>query len=228
MIWDSSKIDLARLRVRECLLQYQEFGYAVVRTESLPAPRSAPLFRSDFLRTRRTSRRFGSISLVELSPFLWHAAHTCDVVEGAYGAVELRPSPSAGARHPLDLLLIDIERGGAFVYRPLSHGMDQIEADPRKLGDLADMVRGVLDPGNGLLLWLVAQPARTLAKYEHGEGFVLLDAGALVATLSFAAHATNIAYCPVGVSGEPYVSRMLKSDGTAIGVLGGVVGSRLE
>ena len=227
MNWDSSKIDLGDLRIREALLPHEEFEYVTSTSIALPAP-SAPLpAQQDFLRTRRTCREFGPISVVDLAPFLWHAAHTCDWVLGAYGAVELRPAPSAGARHPIDILIVDTRHAQAFVYRPPLHGLDEIRTEPTALRDLAAAARTVLDVGDGLLVWLVAQPARTLAKYEHGEAFVLLDAGSLVATLSFTAHATGLAYSALGLSGEPWIGRLLHSRGQAVGILGGVVGTRL-
>lgn len=226
MSWDSSKIGLGDLRIREALLPYEEFEYAITTSVALPAPSTPLPAQQDFLRTRRTCREFGPISVVDLASFLWHAAHTSDWVVGAYGAVELRPSPSAGARHPIDILILDTRRAQAFVYRPPSHSLDEIRTEPTALSEIASAARTVLDPRDGLLVWLVAQPARTLAKYEHGEAFVMLDAGALVATLSFAAHATGLAYSALGLSGEPWISQLLHSRGQAVGVLGGVVGTK--
>jgi SagB-type dehydrogenase family enzyme len=226
MNWDSSKIGLGDLRIREALLPYEEFEYAITTSIALPAPSTPLPAQQDFLRTRRTCREFGPISVVDLAPFLWQAAHTCDRVAGAYGTVELRPAPSAGARHPIDILIVDARRAQAYVYRPPLHSLDEIRMEPTDLRELADAARTVLDVGDGLLVWLVAQPARTLAKYEHGEAFVLIDAGALMATLSFAAHATGLAYSALGLSGEPWISRLLHSQGKAVGMLGGVVGTR--
>ena len=226
MNWDSSKIDLGDLRIREALAPYEEFEYAITTSIALPAPSTPLPAQQDFLRTRRTCREFGPISVADVAPFLWHAAHTCDCVAGTYGTVELRPAPSAGARHPIDILIVDARRAQVFVYRPALHSLDEIRTEPTNLSELTAAARTVLDLGDGLLVWLVAQPARTLAKYEHGEAFVLLDAGALVATLSFAAHATGLAYSALGLSGEPWISRLLNSRGKAVGVLGGVVGTR--
>lgn len=225
MRWDSSKIDLGALRVRAELLPYAEFEYPTTTRIALDSPRSQPELPRDFLRTRRSRRGFGRIGVDELGPLLWHAARTCGYVEGEYGTVELRPAPSAGARHPIDLMLFDTRVAQGFVYRSTLHCLDQLRVGAQEHGRLVAAARAVLDLGEGWLLWLVAQPARTLAKYECGEGFVLLDAGALVATLSFAAHATDVAYCALGISGEPWISRLLDSQGAAVGVLGGLVGT---
>jgi SagB-type dehydrogenase family enzyme len=216
------------MRVRDELIPVKEFSYPVKLHYPLPIV-SAPLrVEEDFLRTRRTVRGFGKLEVSELSSLLWQSANACHVVNGSYGRVTLRPSPSSGARHPIDILLIDPAKSAAFIYCPATHGLNEIHADCQLINEIYLAAQKLLNPGCGLLLWLVAQPARTAAKYENSEGFVLLDAGALVATLSFAAHALKLAYCPLGISGEPLISRLLNSQGQVAGILGGVVGSRVK
>lgn len=228
MTWDSSKIDLSSLILRQAVQPHEEFRYRTKQCIYLETPRESLSVCENFLRTRRTYREFGPISYETLACWLWHAAHTCHVVEGVYGRIELRPAPSAGARHPIDLLIIDRHRYDVSVYDPPSHCLRRIQFNRLALDHLLAAGRRLLDYGDGMLIWLVGQPARTLAKYEHGEPFVLLDAGALIATLAFAAHALKLAFCPIGISGEPWLSQLIDSDSRTIGILGGVVGTQLD
>lgn len=223
MNWDLSKLDYATLAVRPAPVPHEEFNYPVRKVHAIEPPTST--IATDYLRQRRTHRAFGVVSLSCVGNLLWHVCSPVQMVSGDFGEVELRPAMSAGARHPVDFLIIESPTTPLFRYRPETHSLEELQSSGLSI-ELWRRASKLLDLGQGTLLWMVAQPGRTLAKYEHGEAFVLMDVGALAATISFAAAALALAYCPLGISGEPVISEMLGSKGVAIGVLGGVVGSR--
>lgn len=223
MRWDASRFDLSNLRPRSSLLRIEEFRYAIQSVRQLKAPAS-PSLRTD-LHLRRTARHFGAAPLEEVAALLWHVSKPAQTVEDSFGRVSLRMAPSAGARHPIDFLLVPHRDGPVYVYLPESNSLGTLAVDLKRVHSLWRQAEEMVDVGEGALLWMVAQPGRTLSKYENGEPFVLMDAGALAATISFAATALGLSYCPLGRSGEPVVSKLLRSSGLAIGILGGVVGA---
>lgn len=226
MTWDSSKFDQSRLRLRDALQANEDFSYNVVVRERLPV--SAPDNQeAAFIRARRTRRHFGLIGLSDVAAFLQLVAQPAMTIVGAYGPVELRPAPSAGARHPIDLLVVDPRRLTCAVYRPRENCLDTIGVNADSVKELVAAATRLLEPEEGILVWLVAQPGRTMMKYDHAESFVMFDAGALVATMSFAAQALGLSFCPLGTSGEPTISQLLRSRGKIVGLLGGVLGSRV-
>lgn len=226
MNWDTSKFDQTALSRRPELATHAEFDYRVERSMSLAPQPVSNCPGVEFMRSRRTHRDFGPIDIAEIGRFLYLAMSATGHLDGAYGPVQLRPSISAGARHPIDILVVDPKANLCAVYRPDRHTFDAIQSAPVDIQSLVQQTQKLVPWDQGVLIWLVGQPGRTMAKYEHAESFVYFDAGALAATLSFMAHALNLSYCPLGFSGEPAISRLLHSQGVAIGLLGGVLGTR--
>lgn len=57
-------------------------------------------------------------------------------------------------------------------------------------------------------LLLVAELGKTAAKYQHGESLIWRDAGALLAVMAVVAEALDCVLCPLGITGEPWASRL--------------------
>lgn len=206
-----------------------EFAYCTDSAEYLPLPHVPTLDFFAVLRARRTRRSFGPLSQAAMSILLWYTGKTLVSASTAAPRWEHRVPPSAGGRHPLDIVVTrwpDID-SPAFLYDPLAHAARKLRlSQPAALQGLLLHADQVLALQNGVVLWHVAQFQRTLSGYSGGESLVWRDAGALQATTCMVAEAIGLACCPLGMTGEPWVSRALASGSAAVGVGGCVVGSR--
>ncbi|WP_235942100.1 nitroreductase family protein [Pontibacter fetidus] len=137
-----------------------------------------------------------------------------------------RPTPSAGGRHPIDILVsLPSEFGSRSfcVYNPLDHSLNELEVDASDLNALIEHTDNILTIGNATILWFVAHSYRTSSKYENSESLVWRDAGALLYCHQLVSQALGIRCCPLGSLGEPYVSNLLGGD-TLYGVGGCLLG----
>lgn len=137
--------------------------------------------------------------------------------------LSLRPCPSAGAIHPVHLLVIGPKGDGWFLYDSINHALSEVktEVDPRSV---LDAMRLVLPARSATLMILAAEPGRTGAKYDAPASLVWRDAGVLLGFLAVAAEALDLSFCPLGVTGEPWVGQLLDQPGLT-GVGAAFVGS---
>ena len=191
----------------------------------LPPPSDVPA-RSfgDVAKTRRTRRSFSALEPGSLSALL---SLTCLVQQS--GSVELgfpltrRPAPSAGAIHPIHLIVLEPGQIEWHRYDPFRHALIKV---PTTLD--AKLVRREVEelvaaPAATLLLF-AAEPGMTAAKYDDPWSLVWRDAGVLQGCLSLAAEALDLSFCPLGVTGEPWTSRLLDQPGL-VGVGAAFVGA---
>jgi hypothetical protein len=111
------------------------------------------------------------------------------------------------------------------LYQSISHALATLQADQENINGLLIAAERILMRQNATVLWFGAQFERTLSRYENGDSLIWKDAGALTATLAFVAEALNLTFCPIGITGEPYMSRCLQTN-KVTGVGGAYVGSR--
>jgi nitroreductase family protein len=124
------------------------------------------------------------------------------------GELSRRPSPSAGAIHPLDVLIIDGAQRSPRVlrYDSRQHALDLLElADSGMLAPFAFQVREILPDALGTSLVLLGQAAKVAARYEHPMSLLWRDAGVLLQTLFLTAAAFRLAFCPLGILGHEVV-----------------------
>ncbi len=219
---------------------YEEFVYRLAgEWYYLPEPRiaEAPFFET--LLSRRTRRTFGPVDEEHLSALLWFTAKTLATRRGAVprrngpysqSHWEHRVTPSAGGRHPIDVVVMrpSVTGAGALsIYDPISHALGPLEsADELSLANLSEAVRNVVPPEDGAILWHVAQPQRTFSRYEAGESLLWRDVGCLVATTALVAEALGLACCPLGITGAPDLVRVLGDARRLAGVGGCIIGTR--
>lgn len=189
---------------------YTPWQWPVLRSIALPAATEALHVLPDAFLERRSRRAFAPIELDQLSTLLWHTLHCLRTGESPLGfALQQRPIPSAGAIHPVHMLLqVPGEDGVWARYNPLTHALDVI-------GPTADVLRGlcteadqVVSAQSGSLLLFVAEPAMTAAKYENADSLVWRDAGVIQGALAIAAEALSLNYCLLGITGDPWVGRL--------------------
>ena len=211
-------VDLGSPRPRETPQRYAPLKWPLGARIALPVPAfpsGSSRSCAELLLQRRTKRVFSRLSLEMLSKLTWL---TCQV-QGTGGdelgfALSHRPCPSAGAIHPIHLLVIDPQAGRWLRYDAVSHALDEVITQLEPSGVLAEM-HSVLPATSATLLILAAEPGKTAAKYEAAESLVWRDAGVLLGFLALAAEALGLNYCPLGVTGEPWVGRLLDQPGLA-------------
>lgn len=222
-------IDLGSAERRAHHLPFEEFPYPASKITYLPVPEgesSEPFF--EVLDRRATRREFGGISQENLSSLLWHAAKvkSSKILEAGH-VWQHRPAPSAGGRHPLDLLIITrINRElQVQIYDPIAHALKDLNLpSPRPMENLIRFLQDNFETGQAVILWFAAQVQKTTSVYRNATGLIYRDAGALEATVALAAEALGLNYCSIGITGEPWISNSLGSEGLVCGVGGMLVG----
>jgi SagB-type dehydrogenase family enzyme len=223
--------DLGPPRLRRVAIRYTEWEYAVTSVDYLPlpdVPGSPEFFR--VLEGRRSFRCFGPLSRGDLSALLWFTGKTLESAPPGSPRWEHRHVPSAGGRHPIDLLVLDRTLGPDTLqwYDPCAHALCTLQVRDRgALHRLRNSADHVLQGQDGVVIWHAAQFARTTSRYADGESLVWRDAGALVAVTTLVAEALGIVCCPLGTTGEPHLSGALGAERIVQGVGGCVVGSRV-
>jgi len=195
---------------------------AQARRISLPAPDPGVIVHPDLdvcLRKRRSRRGWTDepLSLGELSYLLWATQGVEEVLGRDYAT--LRPSPSAGARHPFETyLLVNRVTGvdtGVHRYLPLSHELVL-------LFEKGDAQRRVLEATFGqrfvahapvLFIWSCV-PYRGEWRYTvAAHKVMLLDAGHVCQNLYLASEAIGAGACAIGAYDQGAMDAFLGLDG---------------
>lgn len=206
-----------------------EHGEAVQFPDSLETALGPPegmagvSFRDVVLR-RRSGSSFPEVDPSALASLLWYSVRT-QAVNNEDPARELRPVPSAGALHPIHLLL-STSPSAWQRYVARRHSLAILPAEPRPATQIWGEVRSILDPGLGTLLLLLADLRLASAYYDHAETLLLRDSGCLLAHLGLVAEALGLSYRILGPTGEPWARTLLPDlvdsvAGVGIAVVGG-------
>lgn len=168
---------------------------------------------ADLFRSRRTARDFGTVSPADLSDWFDLSCRVQQRQASELGFdLTRRPAPSAGAIHPIHVVLAWPKASSWHRYDPFDHSLQAFNGIAQAWEAHANLQQ-VLPAPNATLVLLAAEVGRTAAKYDHAASLVWRDAGALLATMALAAHALSLAFCPLGVTGEPWTGRLLEERG---------------
>jgi SagB-type dehydrogenase family enzyme len=132
-----------------------------------------------------------------------------------------RPVPSAGGRHPIDVLVVGGEidglDAGAWWFDAWSSEL--IRETAVDVGTVLRAVGDALVTGPPpVALVAVATPARTLDRYPLGMSLLWRDAGALLQTLHLLAADIGLGSCIVGTAGiAMHTDRQVDVGALAIG-----------
>ncbi len=161
------------------------------------------------LQRRQSVRRFDSPSRSDLLALMTHAARCRFAWFMENGQIaSSRPSPSAGARHPIELVIAALNvRGlvpGLYWFDPILCRLSVLLESSNIALEVAVRAQTALatDQPPPAVICLVAELKRTLGSYVGGMSLILRDAGAFLATASLVATALGLAACPVGIGGD--------------------------
>lgn len=193
--------------------------------DAQPSERSSTAMSfASLVHQRQTRYGFGPLSRQDLGVLL---ALTCKVK--ALGSCNLgfplskRPAPSAGAIHPIHVILHIPEMPVLYRYDPYAHALLELRCGV-DTEQLRRAMNEIVEVESGVLLMFVAEPGLTCSKYENAASLIWRDAGVLQGYFSMAAEYMGLHYVPLGVTGEPWVRRIVDKGGVA-GVGVALVGS---
>ncbi|WP_202845042.1 hypothetical protein [Luteimonas saliphila] len=179
------------------------------------------------LERRRSERSFAEPSIEAISILLWHAARAQRATDCAMGyRVSQRPLPSAGALHPIHILVELAPGHGWAVYLPEEHALAVVDGLGASMMPLIQACEDVVPRQDGRLMFFAAEIGKTAAKYDDPESLVWRDAGVLQAGLALVAAGLDMPFCLLGVTGEPWISA-LTEQGELMGVGVAVFGARV-
>ncbi|URL00693.1 nitroreductase family protein (plasmid) [Pseudomonas sp. BYT-1] len=205
-------IDLGNPFPREEWEQYDLFQWETGQVQRLPVGSlgaSPALF--DVLQQRRTSRQFGPLGDAELADFFWHACRSLETWPSDLGfELEHRSAPSAGAIHPIHLVINRPGDARWWLYEPRGHLLIELPSASGLLSGLLAHSREVLDAPEATELLFLAEPGKTMSKYADGCSLIWRDTGALLGVMALAAQGLGLSFCPLGITGEPWASSLAK------------------
>lgn len=195
-------------RPRDVPLAYTPFRWRVadvIRLEPGAAPH--PVDLAELLSNRRSHRAGGPPTLEALGALLWQVARTLGTSPSPYGfELEQRPVPSAGAIHPIHVLVQEPGREDWARYDGRRHRLERLADDRGCLAGLSQHAYQAAGTGVGALMAFVAESGRTNAKYEDSDSLVWRDAGVLQGALCTVAPAVGLQVCLLGPTGDAWVS----------------------
>lgn len=204
----------------------QVFDYQISNTIFLrksPDNYNANFFELPFL--RKSTRCLSRLKDEQLSDILWF---TSKVIRANYSKGYIlthRPTPSAGAIHPIDLLIsIPNQPLILYYYNPFSHTLNQLKLSEEIVKSFINHINKNLRLNDATLIWFIAHTNRTASKYENFQSLVWRDAGALLQSIQLTCTAMSLGSCPVGTLAEPFVHHLF-NDTNVISAGGIIVGS---
>lgn len=207
--------------------RYEPLEWELGEARPLPASSEA-LARpfSEVLDARASHREFGVIRDQQLGAFLWHACRTRGVGTSNLGFdLEHRAAPSAGGIHPIHIIVRRPGDDRWWLYEPKAHQLVELRYATSRLAGLYKLSLEVLDDDEATRVLFLAEPGKTLGKYQDGCSLVWRDAGALLAVMALTATAQGLNFCPLGITGEPWASALAdqgKLAGVGLALLGSV------
>jgi hypothetical protein len=148
--------------------------------------------------------------LRELINALAYATAPRSVLEGDVFMRSRRPSPSAGALHPMETVLVDW-RGSprAMRYNARVHRLELlVVTNPGPLRHFARTCADMLPDAWGTALVFIGHESRVAAAYEDPASLLWRDSGALMQTLFLTATAFRLAFCPLGILGHEVIQAL--------------------
>ncbi|MDD5299420.1 MAG: hypothetical protein PHD65_02890 [Gallionella sp.] len=201
--------DLGNPIPRDKLRKYEPYTWPSQNVEYLPIPIELNLPRlEEIIACRRTRRTFGQLNREQLASFLWLSCRINAKGEDHVGfQITQRPVPSAGAIHPIHLLLGNPNNNWVR-YEPENHAFVQLGNIESPLSKLWAEIPDVIDPEDGTALLFVAEPGKTYAKYKFADSLIWRDAGVLIGHMALVAEALHLNFCPLGITGEPWAGKL--------------------
>ncbi|WP_321845832.1 nitroreductase family protein [Paraburkholderia bannensis] len=204
---------------------FQDYCWPVLRTTPL-GPHRAPPDRTflDIFESRRSTRELGPAPIESLVDVLRLALVPRFWRDGDTLRRSRRPALSAGALHPISVLLF--ADAGVYRLNADESALEELNMKPEVRANWLHKCKRVLPSADGAFIALIADRARPAVAYENYESLVWRDSGALLQTLALAAETYGLGFCPLGILGNeivdslPAAAQLLAVGAAAIGLPG--------
>jgi hypothetical protein len=186
---------------------YVDYAWPI-ESSRLFEPFSAPLGRSfvDVFERRRSIRALSPAPLELTVGALLFALKPRFWKEGDALRRSRRPALSAGALHPISVLLFD--ELAVFRLNADSCMLEKLTFPTEARDAWVSKCHRILPTANGTFLTLVADMARPMSAYAHSETLVWRDAGAMLQALALVAELFGLGFCPLGILGNEVASAL--------------------
>lgn len=169
----------------------------------------------DIFSQRRSVKTLGECPMDVLSRILFLSVKPYCIAQDDYGVNVFRSAaPSAGGRHPIDVL-VGMKEGikrQLYLYQPLGHSLRRlIIAEDLQCAFYKD-VEETLPIGESTLLWFSIQYMRTASKYTDYMSLVWRDVGSQLCCIQQAAKYAGVDSCPIGYLAEETFGAMFQTE----------------
>lgn len=191
-------------------------GHRWDRWTAAPRPRRG---FHEVLVQRRSERMLGRVPLREVLDVV--AAAT--IVQAERVADPLgrtrRPAPSAGALHPVSVVIVRIGYPDIlFRVEPRSGALHALRArDTDAMASAVSSLREVVPASHPTFLVLLGDLGLVRAAYANPGSLLWRDAGALLATLHLCASAAGLGFCALGPLGTGFASALFPGRADVVG-----------
>lgn len=176
--------------------------------------------------SRRSQRSTTRSPLREVVNAIAYASRPRYVKDGDVIGRTRRLSPSAGALHPIDILIVRRQSGRVFRYGAAGHVLEGLHVtQPDQLARFIDDCRVVVPQSSADMLVFIGDIDRVAAAYHRPTSLLWRDAGVLLQTLALVATAYRLGFCPLGIHGQPVVTALALPP-RAVGVGAALIGRR--
>lgn len=198
-------------------IAFEPYWYKGDEIVKLPEVR-ATSEQTDFLEVytqRRSVKQLGACPLDVLSKVLYFAVKPYCIAKDDYGVTVSRSAaPSAGGRHPIDILvgLQGKEDRLLYLYQPIGHSLKRLCVAKELQRDFLKDVEQTLPFGESTLLWFSVQYMRTASKYSDPMSLIWRDVGAQLCCFQQAAKYAGVDTCPIGYLAEETFDKMFECE----------------
>lgn len=180
---------------------------------------------SDVLALRRTMRTLTMHAKSQVLGLVDHLCHVHTLRNAPEGQRLRKSNISAGALHPIDVIVLDGGDQEALLYNDIGRNFEVLAiADCAEFDRSIKRMRSIAPEAFGHLLLLAGHPARASSAYHDAAPLLWRDAGAIEQLLALGAFAAGAVYLPLGLLPSAAI-RSIRGDGEeVIGVGCGVIG----
>ena len=164
----------------------------------------------EVMELRRSPSVMGEVSLECTLGFVRHVFRTREVGRDENFGLARKPSISAGALHPIDVLVVsgpEVQEPILFSDRKSTYLTLSLKCPDALAKTVADC-REILPTARGHLLLFAGDRRRVAEKYRPAESLLWRDAGAALQTCAMAAFAYGFAFCPLGDTGRAILDQL--------------------
>lgn len=171
----------------------------------------------DFLEVilnRESTRKFTKFEQLDIEKLLHYCCQIKSIEFDETGfLLTKRPTPSAGSRHPVDLLISMPNKIRTLdYYNPIDHTLGELQIEKNKLDNFFKVINENLAIQNACIIWFSIQPHKTASKYDHPESLYWRDTGVLIYALQLVANYLGFKSCPLGTLAKETFNELFNSE----------------